>query len=70
MSTERENEVNRVGVVFPTAASVPRPVRLPESTRRFAWESLNAKYGREAEANPGVHLDDVPGFREMQPIDR
>ena len=23
---------------------------IPESTRRFAWESLNAKYGREAEA--------------------
>ena len=70
MSADRENEVNRGDVVFPTAASVPRPVRLPESTRRFAWESLHAKYGREAEANPGVHLDDVPGFRELPPIDR
>jgi hypothetical protein len=45
-------------------------VRLPEATRRFAWESLNAKYGRETETTPGVHLDDVPGFREMPPLDR
>ena len=29
-----------------------------------------AKYGREAEASPGVRLDDVPGFRDLPPIDR
>ena len=57
-------------VIFPTVASEPRPVRLPEATRRFAWESLNAKYGRETETTPGVPMDDVAGLREMPPLDR
>lgn len=30
-----------------SSAAGERPVRLSEETRRFAWESLNGKYGRE-----------------------
>jgi len=47
-----------------------RPVRLSEGTRRFAYESLQARYGREAEQTPSVLLDDVPGYGEMTPLQR
>ena len=47
-----------------------RPVISDEKTRRFAYESLQAKYGRETEDTPYVTLDDIPGFAEMAPYDQ
>ena len=50
---------------FFSAAGLERPKRLSAETRRFAWESLNRKYGKMTLQQPGVALDDVPGFSEL-----
>lgn len=42
-----------------------RPVRLSESTRDFAWDSLNAKYGRLAKTTPSLEAEQINGFAEM-----
>lgn len=56
---------------FPTASREPRPVRLPEATRRFAFESLRARWGRETEAAPFLEAEGaIPGFAEMDALDR
>lgn len=39
-------------------SAIPRPVRLCEATRRFAYDSLHAVYGREAEQTPYVEADE------------
>jgi pyruvate-formate lyase len=52
-------------MVFYTPFSEPRPVRLCEETRMFAWESMHGKYGDEARSNPAVSLDHIPGFSEL-----
>lgn len=44
--------------VFPTASKTPRPIRLPEEVREWAWESLHGKYGDKAMVHPSVLLDD------------
>lgn len=45
-----------------------RPVRLSEATRLFAYESLNAKYGRDAEKTMTVEADSVEGELSPQKI--
>ncbi len=50
---------------FYTASSEKRPVRLCETTRAFAMESLQGRYGDEAMQTPYVSMDDVAGFAEM-----
>ena len=42
-----------------------RPIRLSEETRKFAFESLNHKYGKETWAVPAVSLDDIENFEEL-----
>ncbi len=49
-------------IIFPTASSEPRPIRLKESTRAWAWESLHGKYGDEAMAHPHISLDHIENF--------
>lgn len=68
------NDINRSckdkaakGVRFHTAASVARPKRLPESLRRWAWDSLHGKYGDEAMRAYAVPIDDIDGFDLMSP---
>ena len=46
---------------FDSAIGLDRPVRLSQATRTFAWESLNARYGKEALENGSVPLDGIPG---------
>ena len=55
---------------FYTVYSEKRPVRLSEETRRFAWESLQGKYGDETMLTLDVQLDDVPGFNEMSELQK
>lgn len=47
-----------------------RPVRLCEQTRRFAYESLNRKYGLQTKAHDAVAMDDVEGFDAMTPLEQ
>ena len=47
-----------------------RPIRLPESTRRFAYDSLNHKYGLDTKKTPAVSLDDVLNYEEMTKLER
>lgn len=43
-------------MTFSTPCDTPRPVRCSEETRRFAADSLNGRYGREALEHPYVSL--------------
>lgn len=55
-------------VVFQSPMKAPgekRPVRLSKETRKFAYDALNAVYGRALSKSPHVAMDDVPGFEEM-----
>ena len=56
--------------VFHSTFPGTRPVISDEKTRRFAYESLQAKYGRETEETPYVTLDDVAGFDDLPPYER
>lgn len=42
---------------FYSASDTKRPIRLCDSTRKFAYESLNHKYGKDTRKNPAVSLD-------------
>ena len=57
-------------MIFPTAAAFPRPIRLPESVRAWAWESLHGKYGDEAVSHGFVTMDDIPGFASLSPLEK
>lgn len=62
-----------MNMVFATASAVPRPVRLKEATREWAFASLHGKYGDEALRNACVHLDgdaDFEALSELQKYDR
>lgn len=52
------------------ATNGKRPVRLREKTRKFAYESLNHKYGLEARETPCVDMDDMPGFENLTDLER
>ena len=41
---------------FYTSFSQKRPIRLPEKTRKFAYESLNHRYGIATRNNPNVEI--------------
>jgi len=50
------------------AVNGKRPIRLSEKTRKFAFESLNHKYGLETWSVPAVSMDDYTGFENLTPI--
>ncbi len=55
---------------FYTVSKDPRPVRLPEATRRFAYDSLeNHRYGLDTAATPAVALDGLEGLETMSSLD-
>ena len=58
------------GYLFPTADKTGRPVRLCESTRGFAMESLQGKYGSQTMAVPYVEVGAIPGWDDMCEHDR
>lgn len=57
-------------VTFSSPNGVQRAIRLCERTRRFAYESLTRKYGRETKQDPCVSLDDEPGFDKMTALQK
>ena len=57
-------------MIFYAQNGKERPVRLCEETRRFAYESLNRKYGRQTRATPAVTLDDIEGFASLTEIEK
>ena len=52
-------------MLFPTACSQPRPIRLCAETRAFAWDSLHHKYGLDAQKTPHVDVSHVPDYEKM-----
>ncbi len=57
-------------MIFYTAFDSPRPIRLPESTRAFAYASLEEhRYGLEAMNTPAVPLDHVEGIADLSPLE-
>lgn len=47
------------------AVNGTRPVRLSEETRKFAFESLNHKYGKQTAETQCVSMDDHEGFEQL-----
>ena len=47
-----------------------RPIRLSEATRRFAYDSLNRRYGLDTLRVMSVSLDGVRDFDKLSPIER
>ena len=47
-----------------------RPVRLSEQTRKFAFDSLNHKYGIETWNTLAVLMDDYGGFENLTPLQK
>ena len=52
------------------AVNGTRPVRLSEATRKYAYESMNHKYGLEAKATPYVHMDDIENFETLTELEK
>ncbi len=58
-------------MTFDTVALTPRPVRLPEETRRFAYESLEEhRYGLATMETPAVTLDHIRGWDALTPLEK
>jgi len=57
-------------VEFYTSSDLKRPIRLSEKTRRFAYESLNHKYGLDSLKTPSVSLDLIGNFENMSEIEK
>ena len=55
---------------FYTISREPRPVRLSEATRSFAWDSLHHKYGLDTRKTMGVSLDHIEGIASMDALDQ
>ena len=47
-----------------------RPVRLSEKTRKFAYDSLDRRYGLDTLKTNAVDMDDVEGFSELSEIQK
>ena len=57
-------------MLFSTASAVARPVRLKDSTRKWAFESLHGKYGDDAIKNACITLDDILDFEKLSDIEK
>lgn len=57
-------------MIFPTASTEPRPVRLSKRTRDWAWRSMHGEFGDEAKTHMAVSLDHLEGFGLLPEIDR
>ena len=55
---------------FYTCSKHKRPIRLSEKTRRFAYESLNHKYGLDTEKTPHIDLNGIKNYAKLSPLER
>ena len=55
---------------FYSSSKTSRPIRLSESTRKFAYESLNHKYGLNTKQTPCVTLDHIENFDQMTELEK
>ncbi len=55
---------------FYTANGLERPVRLSESTRLFAYESLGHKYGLDTKKTDWVTLDGIDNFDKLTELEK
>ena len=55
---------------FYTQNNLVRPVRLCETTRGFAYDSLNRKYGLDTLRVSSVSLDSIDRFENLSPIEK
>lgn len=55
---------------FYTANGYERPIRLSDATRRFAYESLNHKYGLDTMKTAAVTLDDIENFDKLTRLEK
>lgn len=53
---------------FYTPTKTKRPVRLSEETRKFAYESLNFKYGLDTIKTPSISVDCVENYDSLSDI--
>lgn len=52
------------------AVNGKRPVRLSEETRKFAYESINHKYGLDAQKTPFVMLEHTENYENMSAVEK
>ena len=52
------------------AVNGKRPIRLCEETRKFAFDSLNHKYGLETWSTPTVSMDDYEEFENLTSLQK
>ncbi len=57
-------------MIFPTASSITRPIRLKESTRKWAYDSLHGMYGDDTMKKPCVELDDIENFEAISATEK
>lgn len=55
---------------FYTVFNEKRPVRLKETTREFAWESLQGKYGDEGAQFYAVSMAEIPDFERISEYEK
>lgn len=55
---------------FYTSSDKKRPIRLSEKTRRFAYESLNHKYGTDTKKQMNVTLDHIENYESMSALEK
>lgn len=55
---------------FYTASKLERPIRLCQSTRQFAYDSLMHVYGLDTAKTDSVSMDDIVGFEQMSDLEK
>ncbi|MBQ8717873.1 MAG: pyruvate formate lyase family protein, partial [Clostridia bacterium] len=55
---------------FYSSNGAQRPVRLSESTRKFAHDSLGRVYGKDTLRTPAIPMDDIVGFDTLSAIEK
>ena len=55
---------------FFTQNGLVRPVRLSKGTRKFAYDSLNRKYGLDTRRVMSISLDDVADFEKLSKLEQ
>ena len=58
------------GMEFYTQNGKQRPIRLSESTRQFAYDSLHHKYGLDTQNTMAVSMDAIPNFEALSELEQ